>query len=58
MGEKKYEVFEGSSCLASNMSLDMALVFVKGYANEYYNMKLNLIIHEMEPPQQKVCKSD
>lgn len=47
MSEKRYEVFEGSVRLASNMCLDMALILIKGYANEFYRQPLNLIIHEM-----------
>lgn len=46
MIEKKYEVLEGSLVLASNMNFDIALAFIRGYRDTYYNEKINLIIRE------------
>lgn len=46
MGEKKYKIIEGSTTIASGMNLDMALCFIRGYAETYYNQQLNLIIRE------------
>lgn len=50
MEEIKYMVLKGNNILASNMTFKMALVFVKGYRDAYYNNeKLNLTIKEEEP---------
>ena len=47
MSEKKYKVIDKlGHVLADNMSLDIALVLVKGYANEYYNELLSIRIEE------------
>ena len=47
MSEKKYKVIDKfGHILADNMSLDIALVLVKGYANEYYNELLSVRIEE------------
>ena len=46
MEEKKYTILEGNNTLASNMSFDMAIVFIKGYRDTYYNEKLDLTIRE------------
>ena len=48
MREKKYKVLEDNRVLASNMSFEMAIVFIKGYENTYYNQPLNLTIREEE----------
>ena len=47
MSEKKYKVIDKfGHVLADNMSLDIALVLVKGYASEYYNEPLSIRIEE------------
>jgi hypothetical protein len=46
MEEKKYTILEGNNILASNMTFDMAIVFIKGYKDTYYNEKLDLTIRE------------
>ena len=47
MNEKKYKVIDKfGHILADNMSLDIALVLVKGYASEYYNEPLSIRIEE------------
>lgn len=48
MEEKKYEVLNGIKVLASNMEFEMALVFIEGYRNKFYNEKLELTIREMD----------
>ena len=48
MREKKYKVIDERGCvLASEMSFNMALVFIKGFVDEYYNEHLNLTIKEI-----------
>lgn len=47
MSEKKYKVIDKfGHILADNMSLDIALVLVKGYVSEYYNEPLSIRIEE------------
>ena len=47
MSEKKYKVIDKfGHVLADNMSLDIALVLIKGYASEYYNEPLSIRIEE------------
>lgn len=49
MSEKKYKVIDKiGHILADNMSLDIALVLVKGYASEYYNEPLSIRIEEQQ----------
>lgn len=49
MSEKKYKVIDKfGHVLADNMSLDIALVLVKGYASEYYNESLSIRIEEQQ----------
>lgn len=48
MEEKKYEVLNGIKVLASNMEFEMALVFIEGYRNKFYNERLELTIREMD----------
>lgn len=50
MSEKKYKVVDKYGHeLANNMSLETALVLIKGYASEYYNEILALsILEEVE----------
>lgn len=45
MSEKKYKIIDHlGHTIADNMSLDIALVLIKGYANEYYNEQINFRI--------------
>lgn len=51
MEERKYKVIdELGHCIASDMDLEMALLFMKAYCQEYYNerikLRLELIIRE------------
>lgn len=47
MEEKKYMVLANNNILlASNMTFEMAIVFIKGYRDTYYNEKLDLTIRE------------
>lgn len=48
MEEKKYEVLNGIKILASNMEFEMALVFIEGYRNKFYDERLELTIREMD----------
>lgn len=48
MSERKYEVYENENRIASNMSLEMALLFIKAYCDEYYNEKVRLTLVKME----------
>lgn len=49
MNEKKYKVLANNNILlASNMTFEMALVFIRGYRDTYYNEILNLTIKELE----------
>jgi len=47
MNEKKYKVLEGKTILASDMTIDNALIFIKAYFEKYYNEILTLTIAEM-----------
>ena len=49
MEEKKYMVLAHNKILlASNMTFEMAIVFIRGYRDTYYNEKLNLTIKELD----------
>lgn len=48
MSERKYEVYENENRIASNMSLETALLFIKAYCDEYYNEKVRLTLVKME----------
>ena len=43
MSERKYEVYENENRIASNMSLEMALLFIKAYCE-----KVRLTLVKME----------
>lgn len=53
MSEKKYEVLDGHSVIASNMSLDVAFCLIKGYVDQYFNERVIFTIREMEPAEGK-----
>lgn len=51
MAKRKYKVTDDMGfCLAADMDLDMALLFMKAYCQEYYNerieLRLELIVRE------------
>lgn len=49
MIEKKYEIVDANDeVIASDMDFDCAIVFIKGFRNEYYLEPLELTIREME----------
>ena len=48
MDEKKFVVSEGNTTLASEMTLDDALLFIKAYIEKYYCEHLSLRITEMQ----------
>lgn len=48
MNEKKFIVSKGNTTLASEMTLDDALLFIKAYIEKYYMEHLSLRITEME----------
>ena len=48
MSEKKYMVCDADEIvLASNMTWEMAMAFLRGFKDTYYNERLMLIIMEM-----------
>ncbi len=48
MEQRKYKVIDNMGfCLASNMDLDMALLFMKAYCQEYYNERIKLRLELM-----------
>lgn len=48
MNEKRYEVYDGSTKLASDMDLDAAFCLIKGYVDTYFNQPLEITIKEMK----------
>ena len=46
MEEKRYMILDGADILADNMEFQMALVFIEGYRNKFYNERLELTIKE------------
>lgn len=48
MNEKQYEVYENENRIASNMSLETALLLIRGYCERYYNERARLTLVEME----------
>lgn len=63
MAERKYKVMDNMGfCLAANMDLDMALLFMKAYCQEYYNERVKLRLERttsgdtescIEPPERE-----
>ena len=48
MSEKKYAVLnDRGQVLATDMSLEMTLIFIKGIINEYYNETFEFTIKEI-----------
>lgn len=54
MSEKKYEVYDGSTKLASDMDLDVVFCLIKGYVDVYFNQPLNMTIKEICNPMTPV----
>lgn len=49
MSGRKYEVLdEFNHVLASNMELSIAICFIRGYCDYFYNEKLDLRLREMD----------
>ena len=49
MGEKKYKVADHMNrIIASDMTLEIALLFMKAYCQEYYRECVTLTLREME----------
>lgn len=49
MSEKKYEVIDCcDEVIATNMTLEIALLLMKSYCNEYYMEDIRLILKECE----------
>ena len=48
MNEKRYEVYDESTKLASNMDLDTVFCLIKGYVDTYFNQPLEITIKEIE----------
>ena len=47
MNEKQYEVYENENRIASNMSLETALLLIRGYCERYCNERARLTLVEM-----------
>lgn len=66
MGEDLYMVLEGNTILASKMTLDTALIMVKGYFDHYYEEpRLTVTIERMpreweaaDEPKEKQSSGD
>ena len=58
MYEKRYEVYDGSIKLASDMNLDAAFCLIKGYVDTYFNQPLEITIKEMERCEGENCNSN
>lgn len=49
MEEGKYEILDDSgTVIATDMSLDIALCLIKGYADTWYNEPLKLTIRQVQ----------
>lgn len=48
MEEKQFEIYDNTNRLATNMSLNTALILIKAYCYEYYNENVNLTLVEMK----------
>ena len=48
MSEKKYKVIENNYVIAEGMTLEMALLFMKAYCQEYYMEYITLTLMEHE----------
>ena len=48
MNKKRYEVYDESTKLASDMDLDAVFCLIKGYVDTYFSQPLEITIKEME----------
>ena len=48
MNEKRYEVYDESTKLASNMDLNTVFCLIKGYVDTYFNQPLEITIKEID----------
>ncbi len=48
INEKQYEVYENTNRIASGMSLETALLLIRGYCERYCNERVRLTLVEME----------
>ena len=56
MEERKYKVMDDMGfCLAADMSLDMALLFMKAFCQEYYNERIKLRLELMIREDTECC---
>lgn len=55
MSEKKYKVIENNRVIAEGMTLEMALLFMKAYCQEYFMEYITLTLKEHERCE---CASD
>lgn len=51
MDERKFEVLYNGIVLATDMTMDIAICLIKGYADTWYNQKLDLQIREITEPK-------
>lgn len=58
MNEKRYEVYDESTKLASDMDLDIVFCLIKGYVDTYFNQPLEITIKEMKPCEGENCNSN
>lgn len=47
VSERRYEVYDGSTLLSTDMDLDTAFCLIQGYSERYFNQRLNLTIKEI-----------
>lgn len=51
MSEELFEILDGNTVLASRVTMDIAMIIIKGYFEKYYEEKrLSLTITRMEVP--------
>lgn len=59
MINKKYEILdEFGTIIATGMEFDMAMAFIRGYAETFYNEHLNLTIREVKYDLSNMQKND
>ena len=58
MNEKRYEVYDRSTKLASDMDLYTAFCLIKGYVDTYFNQPLKITIKEMDRCEGENCNSN
>ena len=59
MEKRKYKVMDDMGfCLASDMSLGMALLFIKAYCMEYYNERIKLRLELMVREDTERCPDE